>query len=132
MRQVLIVLLSALVLLCCRKQVADDANIYRSWQWVNSVGGFTGQDVIKPASNTVVTLTFWPNMTYTAALNGQIAFRGTFHIATPGSQKILLLDNYTPINRLYMVGIGESISISNNELHLTDYQVSEPYTHKFK
>lgn len=71
-------------------------------------------------------------MTYTAALNGQIAFRGTFHIATPGSQKILLLDNYTPINRLYMVGIGESISISNNELHLTDYQVSEPYTHKFK
>ena len=132
MRQMLYLLILAVTLLGCKKQATSRVSIYGPWQWENSIGGFTGSDVIKPIANSEVVLTFMEDMTYSTALNGQITSHGTFQIMTLNSQKVLLINNFATIKGLWMENNGELIVISNSKLHLTDYQVSEPYTHNFK
>ena len=119
-------------LLACRKSTPNRIDIYGQWQWENSVGGFTGVDTIKPSSNSLVTLTFKNDMTYTTELNGQIISHGSFQISTVNNQKVLTLNNFVQIAGLWLGNNGTTIQISNNKLHLTDYEVSEPYTHNFK
>jgi hypothetical protein len=124
--------LYALTLLACKKDNANRSDIYGKWQWENSIGGFTGRDTIKPFSNSLVFLTFKHDMTYTTMLNGQVIFQGTFQILTVNSQRIIRLNNFVPAAGLMFENNGAMIQIDNNKLRLTDYQISEPYTHSFK
>jgi hypothetical protein len=118
-------------LLGCKKSVTN-VDIYRQWKWENSIGGFTGIDTIMPSQNSIVTLNFKNDMTYSAELNGQIISDGTFQILTINNQKILRTNNFLPIEGLWLENNGSIIQIENNKLHLTDYEVSEPYTHNFQ
>jgi hypothetical protein len=130
-RSFLILSCCILVLLSCKKR-ADAPFIFRQWTWENSVGGFTGRDTLRPPAGGIITLTINLNRTYTTQLNGQVISQGSFQLLRENNETILRLSNYTQTGMLTLQTNGTAIQTGNNALHLTDYDMSEPYTHHFK
>lgn len=125
----------ALTQLACKKDGVNPGhrgNIYGHWQWVNSTGGFTGKDTINPPPRSAVFVDFRNDMTYATTIEAQIISQGTFEISTVDNVRILHLKNFVKTSGLWFEVNGEIIQIDNNNLHLTDYQISEPYTHNFE
>ncbi len=116
----------------CKKESNTVIAIYKTWQWQNSIGGFSGNDTIQPSTNTVVTLTFKRNLTYTTSMNGQTLSGGSFTISKINDQVILYPQNFTASGGLFLCNNGGVMTAANNMLQLQDYNISESYTHNFR
>src|SRR3954466_6504405 len=81
-----------------------DKSIIGNWQWINSIGGFTGHDTIKPEPNATVILILNPDHTYKRTSNGKIIAQGTYDIINVESifdkskQQAIRFDNLTSNN----------------------------------
>lgn len=132
MRLLFLLIGLVLMLVSCRKDKDDNKDIYHQWKWENSIGGFTGNDTVKPTNNTTVTLTLKRDMSFIEESNGQPVSQGSFRITTVGTQKILQADSLSSVTGVWFINHGAIVTIKEDRLHLTEYQVSEPYTHYFK
>lgn len=125
-------IITLLIVSCSKKTTTPNSEkLNGKWEWINSVGGFTGIDTIKPIPDSTVTITFKDNMTYSTSLNRHIIATGNYQLLNKDNQKILLIKNFTPIEGLYLGINGSQIKFEDNRLYLMDFEVSEPYTHKF-
>ncbi|MDZ4757011.1 MAG: hypothetical protein SGJ10_02575 [Bacteroidota bacterium] len=131
MKQLLLILTCAILFFSCKKDNATN-NLYKKWQWQNSVGGFSGHDSIAPSLDSTVILNLMSDMIYNVQLNGQIKASGTFQTSTIDNQKVIKLNNYSPVNKLYIQNQGATYTIIDNKLQLKDYNISEPYIHYFR
>ena len=114
----------------CKKNditVADDSNLIGQWQWEYSEGGLAFHK-ITPENNSVRLLNFFPNSTFSVTENGNTSFNGTYHVTgdtTSGKVIHFNSDQFGDPN-------GEAYTIKNNQLILTDYMISDGFTHYYK
>jgi hypothetical protein len=105
-------------------------SIVGEWQWINSVGGFTGHDTLKPGPNTNVLLIFNPDQTYKRTLNEKITEHGSYEIINVESifdksnQQAIRFSDSTAHQPLI-------INLDEPNLTLSDNHV-EAYVHFYK
>ena len=120
------------VFLSCSKKTTSfvGKSIVGNWQWINSVGGFTGHDTLKPNLDTSVILILAPDHTYKRTLNGQITAQGSYDLISVESiygkskREAIRFDNFATND-------GLIINLDEPNLTLSDNHV-EPYTHFYK
>lgn len=111
---------------CKKNSLALSSNLDGQWQWEYSIGGIAGQK-IKPQNNRISLLTFSADSLFSVTENGNLSVNGTYHITDTSSDKVIHFSN-----GYFGDPNGEMYLIQNNELILTDYMISDGYTHYYK
>src|SRR4051794_39577874 len=101
------------------------------WQWEYSNGGVGGYS-LQPVNNTLISLSFNSDSTYTFYLNGEIQASGKYSIQATDNASILHLDNRIQINMLCMQPDQVILEWNGNELQLLDSEISDGFYHHFK
>ncbi|MEO8821014.1 MAG: hypothetical protein ABI267_01605 [Ginsengibacter sp.] len=132
MKNSLVVLLTALIFIfpfnSCNKDGASNPRLIGQWQLESTTGGISG-GTIKPSEKIV--LIFNQDSTYALKEDGTITVNGYYHVKYDTTYgKVVYLD---AILIVFLPGVnGEIYAIQNNNLTLTDYMISDGYSHYFK
>jgi len=114
----------------CTRTVDINSNLVGQWQWAFSYGGFAVQKI--NSSPNIVILNFNSDSTYTYMENGVLKSNDRYHITRIDPNNVVL--NLTNLNysKLWLSPNGEILSIKNDTLTMTDYMISDGYSHYFK
>jgi hypothetical protein len=125
MKKWMIVLTSvSLIAVACTKDSEQAKDITGKWQWEMSVGGFTGNDTLRPSAGTAVYLWLKNDGTYQRSANDEVTGEGSYAVTevtsifTNTTQKAIRFDNNSSNEKL--------IQWNGNQLILLDNHV-EPY-----
>jgi hypothetical protein len=124
-----------LVLFSCRKEKTTYSNqkVVGQWRWIQSSGGFIGNQVVKPATTEFVTVTLSKDFTYVASLNNQPMSRGNFFFTTlQTGDTVIHFDKVVQVDKLYLQDQQLLERADNSYLALFDYSVSEGRSHQFQ
>jgi hypothetical protein len=124
-----------LVLSSCRKEKTtfSDQTVIGQWQWIQSSGGFVGNQVVKPSITEFVTLTLNKDLTYVASLNNQPMRQGSFYFTTLQSgNTVIHFDKVVQVETLLLQEQQLLEHADNTNLALFDYNVSEGRSHEFQ
>lgn len=108
----------------CTKDSEQVKDITGKWQWKMSVGGFTGNDTLRPSTGTAVYLLLKSDGTYQRRTNDGVTGEGSYAVTeatsifTNSTQKAIRFDNNSANEKL--------IQWNGNQLILLDNHV-EPY-----
>lgn len=104
------------------------------WKWVSSRGGWGG-DIIEPSVDSVVTLRFGADSSYSVKLNNQLKFSGYFSSVTLPLMDSLIVLSFDTNIRVHRMRIQRSESIvyfAHDTCTLYDSNMSDGYSHIFK
>ena len=116
----------------CKKDSEHNNPANGQWKWTLSIGGFSGNSISEPSSNSNVTLTLDNSLTYTTYLNNQTKTQGTYQITTlSGNTSIIHFDKPIITDNLYLHYEQTILLNRNDSLVLYDYNISEGFRHFF-
>jgi uncharacterized protein YjiK len=131
MKNILLILMAFFFLVfftsCKKNSLAISSNLTGQWQWEYSIGGIATQK-IKPENNRISLLTFYADSLFSVTENGNPSLNGTYHITTDTTFGKVI--HFSP--DYFGSPNGEAYLIKNNELILTDYMISDGFTHYYK
>jgi len=111
----------------CKKSNIQTHILTGQWQWQYSEGGIAGQKII-PENNRILLLNFNQDSTFSVTENGSASFNGIYQITIDTTYGKVI--HFNPNN--FGDPNGEIYIIQNNQLILTDYMISDGYTHYYK
>lgn len=123
-----------LSLFSCRKDKQYvSSQVVGQWKWMQSSGGFIGNQVVGPAAGNSVTLTLKKDFTYVASLNNQPQSNGIYSFTTIQSgDTVIRFDKMVQIERLFLQEEQLLEPTENTRLALFDYSTSEGHSHQFQ
>lgn len=116
----------------CSKERPRSLNesLLGNWEYIRSVGGFTGNDTIRPPLNTTIILSLSSNQAYSISSNGQITKQGVYKVVsiqnfiTGSYQPAIQFDNFSSNDGLLIDLNDPVLSLSDNHY--------EPYGHLYR
>jgi hypothetical protein len=115
--------LVATIASCSKENILTlDKSIVGKWQFLDSIGGLTGNDTIKPPANTTIILALNSDKTYNRTVNGQIIVQGTYDIINVQSifsaspQPAIRFDNLTSNDGLIINLHEPNLSLDENHV----------------
>lgn len=118
---------------CKKEKQAASGGVVGQWQWMQSSGGFTGNQVAIPGAGNSVTLKLNKDFTYVASLNNQPQSNGAYSFTTIQSgDTVIRFDKMVQVEGLFLWEQQLLERSENTNLALFDYSISDGYSHQFR
>jgi len=103
-----------------------NSDLTGQWQWTHSIGGMA-TTTIKPGENEKDILIISPDSSYTWMMNGTVKSNGRYHLTfdTTYGKIVHFIPGFLGDPN------GEIYTIQNKQLVLSDYMISDGFTHYF-
>lgn len=134
MKKLLLLPLLIIAFSSCKETEEEEytgpAELETEWKWIYSSGGFTGNDMVSPASGETISIMFQHNGTYLRKTNGVVTQQGVYTVANTVSMldsityPAIFLDGSAPYNALLIYELAPTV------LRLGDNH-TEPYGHLY-
>ena len=114
----------------CTKTTDNNTNLVAQWQWMYSFGGIAAMKI--NAAPNIVVINIKSDSTYTYSENGVIKSNDRYKLTYTNANKAVI--NFINLNasKVWFEPNGEIYSIKNDTLMLTDYMISDGFTHYFQ
>jgi len=127
----LVFLIMSIIFSCSKEKPRSlDASLLGKWEYIQSIGGFTGKDTLRPPLNTTIILSLNSSQAYSISSNGQVTKQGTYKVIniqnfmTGSNQYGIQFDDFSSNSGL-LIDFNEPIlSLSDNHY--------EPYGHLYR
>ncbi len=126
MKNTLILLITSFFFLTFNSCKKTNSNLTGQWQWTYSRGGFA-TSIVKPGGNEKDILIINSDSTYNRMKNGAVTSNGKYGITFDTSYGKVVHFNPDFLGSPN----GEIYTIQNKQLILTDYMISDGFTHYF-